>query len=175
MAICHPLILATLFAFLPAAYASHGVPTGYQQVAQQAAVPAGVLYAVALTESGASVQQTLRPWPWTLNVAGRSFRYATRSDACRALHQFLRTVSPQHIDVGLGQLNLGWNGYYFRTPCDVLAPYPNLKIAARLLRQHFEHWQSWYEAVGRYHHPTGGKPAQQYRQKVRRHMLNLSS
>ncbi|MGR7526936.1 transglycosylase SLT domain-containing protein [Klebsiella aerogenes] len=168
-------MLTALLSILPAAHASPGVPAGYRQVAQQAAVPASVLYAVALTESGVRVKQSLKPWPWTLNVAGRSLRYATRADACHALRQFLHTVNPRRIDVGLGQLNLGWNGHYFRTPCDALDPYPNLHIAARLLRQRFERWQSWYEAVGRYHHPAGGRPARQYSRKVRHHLLALSS
>ncbi|EMG0736347.1 transglycosylase SLT domain-containing protein [Salmonella enterica] len=168
------LILSILLV-LPVAHAAQDVPPGYRQVAQQAGVPADLLYAMALTESGSRVQHGIKPWPWTLNVAGKSYRYSTRQEACIALNQFKRTTSPKRIDAGLGQINIGWNGHFFATPCDALAPYPNLQIAARLLRSHYDRWQNWYEAAGRYHHPAGGKPAQRYRQQVSRHLQKLSS
>lgn len=174
MAARNALILSVLLV-LPAAHAAQDVPPGYRRVAQQAGIPASLLYAVALTESGSRVPQGLRPWPWTLNVAGKGYRYSTRQDACIALNQFMRTNNPKRIDAGLGQINIGWNGHFFATPCDALAPYPNLQIAARLLRSHYDRWQNWTEAAGRYHHPAGGKPAQRYRQQVSRHLQKLSS
>lgn len=174
MAARYALIMSILL-IAPAGRAAQDVPAGYQQVAQQAGVPASLLYAVALTESGSRVPQGIRPWPWTLNVAGKGYRYATRQDACIALNQFMRTTNPKRIDAGLSQINIGWNGHHFSSPCDVLAPYPNLQVAARLLRGHYERWQNWHEAAGRYHHPAGGKPAQHYRQLVIHHLQNLSS
>ena len=170
MANRYPLSLLLLCLTTSPSWASVDVPEGYLRVARQAGIPARVLYAVALTESGVRLQQHIRPWPWTLNVAGRGYRYATRADACQALHQFLQTTSARRIDVGLGQVNLGWNGQFFASPCDALAPYTSLQVAARLLRQHFDRWQSWEEAVGRYHRPAGGKPAQRYRKEVFRHL-----
>lgn len=168
----------TLMLFLLPVMPSHAgqnVPAGYRLVAQQAGVPASLLYAVALTESGSRLPQGIRPWPWTLNVAGKSYRYSTRQEACIALKQFIRTTSPKRIDAGIAQINLGWNGHHFDTPCDALAPYASLQVAARLLRGHYDHWQNWYEAAGRYHHPAGGKPAQRYRQQVSLHLQKLSS
>ncbi|MFP1824540.1 transglycosylase SLT domain-containing protein [Lonsdalea quercina] len=164
--------LIPLFLLLSAlsVHAAPDIPYGYRQVARLNKVPADLLYAVALTESGARLAQSFRPWPWTLNVAGTGYRYATRRQACAALHQFLRTTSPKRIDAGLGQINLGWNGHYFAHPCEALAPYRNLHLAATLLRRHYDKWQSWPEAVGRYHRPAGGKAAQRYRQQVFRHL-----
>lgn len=158
-----------------ASSATQVIPDGYRVVAQQARVPANLLYAVALTESGSQLPQGIRPWPWTLNVNGRGYRYATRTDACAALQRFMLTTSAKRIDIGPGQINLGWNGQHFATPCDALAPYPNLQLAAQLLRNHYDRWQSWTEAAGRYHHPAGGKPARRYRARVLRHLRNLSS
>lgn len=151
------------------------VPDGYRQVAAQAGIPANVLYAVALTESGSRLHHGVRPWPWTLNVAGKSWRYATRQQACTALLQFMRTHDPKRIDAGLGQINLGWNGQFFPAPCDALSPYRNLRITARLLREHYEKQHNWPEAVGRYHHPAGGIHARHYRQKVISRLRQLSS
>ncbi|EJN2862244.1 transglycosylase SLT domain-containing protein [Salmonella enterica subsp. enterica serovar Yaba] len=169
------LIWLASLSLSPSIHAAQNVPSGYRQVAQQAGVPADLLYAMALTESGSLVPQGIRPWPWTLNVAGTGYRYSTRQDACTALNQFMRTINPKRIDAGLAQINLGWNGHHFDTPCDALAPYASLQVAARLLRSHYDRWQNWYEAAGRYHHPAGGKPAQRYRQQVSRHLQKLSS
>lgn len=156
--------------------ASHQtIPEGYRQIARQAGVPANVLYAVALTESGARLTHGIRPWPWTLNVAGKSWRYASRQKACTALLQFMQTHNPKRIDAGLGQINLGWNGRFFSAPCDALSPYRNLRVTARLLREHYEKQGNWQEAVGRYHHPAGGIHAQHYRQKVISQLQQLSS
>ncbi|MFE8147201.1 transglycosylase SLT domain-containing protein [Brenneria goodwinii] len=166
----HALISLLLLPFAPSVHATQDIPYGYRQVARLNKVPADLLYAIALTESGARLAQDVRPWPWTLNVAGKGYRYATRRQACAALHRFLRTTSPKRIDAGLGQINLGWNGHHFTHPCEALAPYPNLHLAATLLRRHYDKWQSWPEAVGRYHRPAGGKPAQRYRQQVFRHL-----
>jgi len=150
------------------------VPTGYRAIAQQARIPPELLWAVALTESGSELPQGIRPWPWTLNIAGHGYRYATRQDACLALQHFMRTTSLKRIDVGPGQVNLGWNGHHFSTPCDGLAPYTNLQVTARLLRHHYDRWHNWSEAAGRYHHPAGGTPARRYKQKVLRY-LSLTS
>lgn len=166
-----------LILLLPAltGLASSHIPSGYQQVARQAHIPAELLYAVALTESGTQLSRGVHPWPWTLNVGGHAWQYTTRQQACRALNQFLRTRDPRRIDAGLGQINIGWNGRLFASPCDALDPYRNLQVAARLLRTHFDTQHSWLDAAGRYHHPAGGQPARRYRQKVAHYLQDLSS
>jgi len=78
-------------------------PPAYQLAAQQAGVPSPVLYAVALQESGARLRGRLIPWPWTLNVAGRAERYATRAEACAGIRRALARTPANRIDVGLGQ------------------------------------------------------------------------
>ncbi|EAS1759740.1 lytic transglycosylase domain-containing protein [Salmonella enterica] len=168
-------LIGLMLAVLPAAQATETIPAGYHRVAKQTGVPADWLYAVTLAESGSRVSQAVRPWPWTLNIAGKGYRYASQDTACTALHQFMQTTHPRRIDVGLGQINLGWNGQLFSTPCGALVPYANLQVCAQLLRHHYDRWHNWPEAVGRYHHPAGGKPAQRYRQKVLRYRHTLSS
>lgn len=169
--------LLALILLLPAlsGLAAPQIPAGYQQVAQRARIPAELLYAVALTESGTQLSHGVHPWPWTLNVGGRAYLYATRQQACTALNQFLHTRDPRRIDAGLGQINIGWNGQFFATPCDALDPYLNLHVSARLLREHFDKQHSWLHAAGRYHHPAGGLPAKRYRQKVARYLQQLLS
>lgn len=69
----------------PLANGAEVPPPAYQLIALPAGVPSEVLYSVALQESGTRLRGQLVPWPWTLNVAGAGYRFATRSDACKAL------------------------------------------------------------------------------------------
>lgn len=70
-------------------------PPAYQLAAQRAGIPSTVLYAVALQESGVRRDDRIVPWPWSLNVAGQSRRYATRAQACAGVRQALREVPPR--------------------------------------------------------------------------------
>jgi soluble lytic murein transglycosylase-like protein len=80
----------------------------------------------------------------------------------------------KRIDVGLGQINLGYHAHRYRTPCDLLDPYRNLAIAAEILKEQHVSGEDWLLAIGRYHRPAGGAPADRYRQNVARHLRRLS-
>lgn len=41
----------------------------------------------------------------------------------------------KRIDVGIAQVNLGWNGHHFASTWDAFAPYTNLNAAATILRE----------------------------------------
>ena len=115
-----------------AALAREVPPPAYQLAAHRADVPAAVLYAVALQESGTRLRGRLVPWPWTLNVAGKPYRYATRAEACAGLRQALKRTSATRIDAGLGQVNLGYHAQRYAQPCELLDPYRNLAIATEI-------------------------------------------
>nr|WP_241192260.1 transglycosylase SLT domain-containing protein [Pseudomonas orientalis] len=148
-------------------------PPAYQLAATQAQVPPNLLYAVALQESGRAINGRLVPWPWTLNVAGQSRRYGTRREACADLRQVLQVTPATRVDVGLGQLNAGYQRHRVRQPCELLEPYRNLRLAATILREQYNSNQSWLMAAGRYHRPAGGAPAVRYRQRVGQHLARL--
>ncbi|WP_017802574.1 transglycosylase SLT domain-containing protein [Winslowiella toletana] len=151
------------------------IPEGYRRIAGQYQVPAEILYAIALTESATRVGLAVRPWPWTLNVRGKGYRYRRQHDACLALQNFSRHVDPKHIDIGLGQINLGWHAKQFSSPCAALSPYLNLAVAAELLRQRYDEQPgSWLNAAGRYHHPAGGIRMHQYQRVIQHHLQTLN-
>ena len=150
-------------------------PPAYQLAAAQAQVPSDVLYAVALQESGRSLRGRVVPWPWTLNVAGQSRRYATQRQACSNLRQILRVTPATRVDAGLGQLNVGHQRHRVRQPCELLEPYRNLRLAATILREQYDPAQGWLMAAGRYHRPAGGTPAMRYRQSVGRHLARVAA
>ncbi|EPM4160229.1 transglycosylase SLT domain-containing protein [Yersinia massiliensis] len=171
------IIIMTLFASLSSSFASlNAVPVGYKQVAAQYNIPAEILYAIALTESGTKLKQGIRPWPWTINVAGKGYRYPTQKDACIALTGFMRSTRLKRIDVGLGQTNLGYNGHHYQSSCEGFSPYKNLHVTAKILNECYQSQGrgSWLNAAACYHRPTGGRPAQTYRLAVQHHLKTVT-
>lgn len=156
-----------------ACFAGEMPPPAYQLAAQRTGIPSTVLYAVALQESGTTLRGRRVPWPWTLNVAGHPEHYATRIEACEALHQALMNTAANRIDAGLGQINLGYHAELYREPCELLDPYHNLAVAADILREQHGADEDWLLAIGRYHRPAGGEPAERYRRHVNAHLTRL--
>lgn len=148
-------------------------PPAYQLAAYDAGIPSAVLFAVALQESGLMLHGRRVPWPWTLNVAGTAYRYATREESCAALHHALARVPAIHIDAGLGQVNLGFQAHRFKQPCELLNPYANLVITATILRECHDPGEDWLIAVGRYHRPAGGELAARYQRSVGQHLARV--
>ncbi|HXK57435.1 MAG TPA: lytic transglycosylase domain-containing protein, partial [Gammaproteobacteria bacterium] len=70
-----------------AGWSNELVPAGYRSIATEQGVPHTVLYAIALTESGKQIKPAggHRPWPWTLNLAGRGYFFDSRLEAWQAL------------------------------------------------------------------------------------------
>lgn len=110
------LQLAALLVLANIAQAAVDPPPAYKQIALPKGVPAEVLYSVALTESKVLLRGEYVPWPWTLNVAGKSYYYATRTAACTALLAAINLYGAKSVDSGLGQVNIGWNGHRFSSP-----------------------------------------------------------
>ncbi|EMV8752344.1 lytic transglycosylase domain-containing protein, partial [Escherichia coli] len=77
------------------------------------------------------------------------------------------------IDVGLGQINLGYHRQRYTSACDLLDPYRNLAIAADILKEQHSPGEDWLLAIGRYHRPAGGEPAARYRRSVSRHLARV--
>lgn len=148
-------------------------PPAYQWAAHAAGIPSAVLFAVALQESGAHLRGRLVPWPWTLNIAGAPYHFATRVEACAALRRALARVPPTRVDAGLGQVNVGYQAHRFGEPCELLNPYRNLAITATILREHHGPGEDWLLAIGRYHRPAGGALAERYQRSVHQHLARV--
>ncbi|WP_288357084.1 transglycosylase SLT domain-containing protein [uncultured Pseudomonas sp.] len=162
------------------ALAAETPPPAYQLAAYRAGIPSEVLYSVALQESGTRLLgrgQQLVPWPWTLNVAGAGYRFATRADACTALLDALKTVGAKRVDVGLMQINMGWHGDRFgrgASPCLALDPYKNLQVGTDILAELRAEGGDWVTVAGRYHRPAGGAPAARYRENFAKHLSRVT-
>ncbi len=163
------------------ASAAHSAPAlqviqdAYREIAAAERVPAESLYSLAMAESTRSTAWGAKPWPWTINVAGRGYHYDTREEAFAALLGFMQRWPLKNIDVGLAQVNLGWNGHFFATYRDAFDPYTNLRAAARILRACYDARPgSWLQAAGCYHHPAGGRHAATYMAIVRRKLSQIA-
>ncbi|CNL42658.1 transglycosylase SLT domain-containing protein [Yersinia aldovae] len=173
--ILNSILLMLLTYCLPiSAKGGQQVSVAYHEIAAEARVPAELLYSLALAESSRRLKSGVHPWPWTINIAGKGYRYNTREEAWQALTRFVHKVPLKRIDVGITQVNLGWNGHLFPSFYDAFDPATNLRVAARILRSCYEtSLGSWIKAAGCYHHPAGGKPAANYIAIVRRQLNTL--
>lgn len=158
-----------------ASSASQIIPDAYRRIAAQEKVPAESLYSLAMAESTRKTDWGAKPWPWTINVAGKGYHYETREEAWEALLGFMQRYPLRRIDVGVAQVNLGWNGQHFPTFRDAFDPYTNLRAAARILRACYDARPgSWIRAAGCYHHPAGGQAANTYMAIVRSKLRQIS-
>lgn len=123
--------------------------------AEEEDVPLGVLYAVALTETG----HKGRLRPYALNVEGRSVIAATKAEALTAFGTE-RRHGKKLIDLGCMQINHHYHGEEFASVADMLDPATNVRYAARFLRKLRLREGSWAMAVARYHAGPDNDPAQ---------------
>jgi hypothetical protein len=158
--------------------AAAAVPDAYRQYAAKHQVPAELLFAVCLQESGRSYQQRLLPWPWTLNVAGKGQFFQNQMDAQYALDDVIASGSCR-VDIGICQVHWCSHRHNFDSPSALLDPYVNIDYAARLLREEFHRtsggapYERWWEAVGRYHSPGTPSLADRYRRRVKARWQSL--
>jgi hypothetical protein len=129
-------------------------------------LPARVLTAIALRESGRIDPDTgrVRPWPWTINVEGAGHFYASKEDAISAVQSF-QVSGAQSIDVGCMQINLMHHPDAFATLDDAFDPIRNAAYAGSFLKALFASFSDWGTAIAAYHSRTPGV-GEPYRDQV---------
>lgn len=125
------------------------------RAADQYNIPAGILYAVGLTETGkkGSLQ------PNALNIEGKTIFPASRSEAIRTVEN-ARARGKKLIDLGCMQVNHHYHAQHFRSINDMLDPRQNVDYAARFLTSLHARHTTWSMAVARYHAGPDNDPAQ---------------
>ncbi|OIQ89147.1 transglycosylase SLT domain protein [mine drainage metagenome] len=123
-----------------------------QRQEQALAIPAGLLRAIALAESGRPdpAGGTLIPWPWTINVQGRGRYLDSRQSAVRETAQLLAGADG-FIDVGCMQIDLYHHPHAFQTLDEAFAPDSNVRYAAAYLHSLYQQRHSWLAAIAVYH------------------------
>ena len=153
---------------------SQPVPAGYRQVAVEYGLPAALLYAVALTESGQSSFSLgqYRPWPWALNIDGVGHYFLSRQETWHALQMALAGTDAS-VDIGLMQISWRYHRSALGSPWQALDPYHNLRVAAALLRDCFVEHGNWIETAGCYHAPNDPARADRYGRRVEKRWTQL--
>jgi hypothetical protein len=124
-----------------------------KHAARQTGVPAEVLYALTRTETGRARKGRLQPWPWTVNIQGKGYWFATKSEALTfaTLHF---DSGARSFDVGCFQVNFRWHGEAFNSIADMFDPKMNAMYAAGFLSELKQVSQGWEDAAGAYHSRT---------------------
>jgi hypothetical protein len=106
----------------------------WERALKVADVPAEILYAIGLQESGTTLggQRGFAPWPWVLNVNYRGRYFRTRDEARDALALEVKRGN-QNVAVGMLQIYLRYNGHRVSDPLTLLDPSVNLQVAAEVL------------------------------------------
>lgn len=140
---------------LPAAAASNACEPEILRAADRYGVPAGILYAVGLTETGkrGSLQ------PNALNVEGKA-AFPPSRDAAMKQFAAARGRGAKLIDIGCMQINHHYHGAAFGSVADMFDPRRNVDYAARFLAELHGRHMSWSMAVARYHAGPDNDPAQ---------------
>lgn len=137
------------------------------RAARDHGVPLGVLYAVALTETGVGGRLA----PWALNIEGRTVIAAT-PDAALAAFDAARAAGHTLIDLGCMQVNHRYHRHAFTSVAEMLEPRANVQYAARFLSELRRRTGSWTGAVARYHAGAANVTAQaRYVCRVTRHLV----
>jgi hypothetical protein len=108
----------------------------WQRALQVAQVPAEVMYAIGLQESGTTLggQRGFAPWAWVLNVNNEGRFFRTRAEASEALAAEVERGN-RRVAVGMLQIHLRWNGHRVQDPLTLLDPSVNLRVAADVLAE----------------------------------------
>lgn len=122
---------------------------------QQKRIPAHLLGAIALVESGRSApgKWEISAWPWTVMAEGRG-RYLPSKQAAIAEVEKLRKQGVRNIDVGCMQVNLRYHPTAFADLEQAFDPAANVAYAASFLKSLRDERGSWAKAVAHYHSAT---------------------
>lgn len=120
------------------------------QVSAETGVPADVLGALTLTETGRRQDGVLRPWPWAVNAEGAGTWF---DDPRQALDFAAARVAAgrPNVDIGCFQLNFRWHGENFGSVAEMFDPLANARYAAGFLRQLYAETGDWRAAAGMFH------------------------
>lgn len=156
-------LLPVLILAAPAAAApptpgmDHLCRAGAEAAAKAADLPAGLLTAISLRETGrwSARLKTSLTWPWTVTARGRGHYLDSKADAI-AFVKRLRKRGVSNIDVGCMQINLHYHADAFANLQDAFDPRRNAGYAADFLARLRVSHGSLAPAVARYH---SGDPA----------------
>lgn len=137
-----------------------------RQAAAETGVPADLMLAIALVETGQTRAGRFGPWPWTANLEGEGHRFDSPA-ALAAFAEGAVAAGRTSLDIGCFQINWRWHGAGFRRPADLVDPLTGARHAAAFLLRLVDELGSWDRAIGAYHSRDPERAAR-YAARVRR-------
>lgn len=116
-------------------------------------IPESIMRGLTLTETGRTIQGSLRPWPWAINQAGSGQWFSTPEEMLDRAGQLIQQ-GETNFDIGCFQLNYRWHAEQFASLEDMVDPGQNAQYAARYLYEKYDEKGSWEGAVAAYHSST---------------------
>ena len=123
------------------------------QAAAESGVPADILGALTLTETGRRRDGVVRPWAWSANADGAGSWFDDPASALAYIEDRIAMGRPS-VDVGCFQLNYRWHGENFPSVAAMLDPLTNARYAARFVRDLYGETGDWRRAAGAFHSRT---------------------
>lgn len=168
------LVLAGVTLAIPAHGSVRAVCTTHAAAHERAnQIPAGLVQALALAESGRWLKedQTTKPWPWTVTSGKDSFYLPTKSAAIAKVQE-LKANGRTNIDVGCMQINLHYHPEAFTNLDEAFDPHANVAYGTKFLRDLRLQTRSWGKATAFYHSRDRAR-GNSYRAKVYKFWRNL--
>ena len=128
-------------------------------------LPKHILYSVSLAESGRIHKSSnkIMPWPWAVNISGKSFYFNSKSEAIQEIQKALDS-GVTNIDVGCMQINIKHHSGKFQNLNMMLEPRNNIEYAANMLKKNHSKYRNWPNAIADYH--SASDKGIDYSQKV---------
>lgn len=151
-------------------YADTSIPVAYYRIAKESEIPVEILYAMARTESRRLTSQGIRPWPWTLNIAGEGHYFEDKLSAFRTAKAAV--AEGQSVDIGLMQISWRYHQDRFTSMLSAFDPYENLRVGAKILLEYIDQSGSLWSGIGRYHSGNQDK-ASPYQSRVAEQLVKV--
>lgn len=90
------------------------------------------------------------PWPWTINVQGKSMYFQSREEAYKKIMEYI-SAGVTSIDIGLTQINWKYHSKHFSSPWDALQPSKNIQVSQHILTTLHQRLGDWGATIKCYH------------------------
>tara|TARA_B100000029_G_scaffold144734_1_gene139944 strand:+ start:968 stop:1729 length:762 start_codon:yes stop_codon:yes gene_type:complete len=114
-------------------------------------LPENLLVSIALTESGKRLKNgEFVAWPWTINMKGKGKFFNSKEKALQYVKGFIQR-GRKNIDMGCMQVNHMYHPNAFINLEKAFDPETNVEWSANLIKNLYQKYGSYREAVGYYH------------------------
>lgn len=120
------------------------------QAAAETGVPADIMGALTLSETGRRHGGAVRPWAWSVNAEGAGSWFDVPQQALAFAHDRI-AQGRSNVDIGCFQLNFRWHGQHFPSLNAMFDPLTNARYAARFVRDLYGETGDWRRAAGMFH------------------------